>query len=61
MSDWNVTSRQDSVESVCPESVADAVAATETYETEEGTVFYDSENPLAWIQAAETVPLTDAA
>jgi hypothetical protein len=32
-----------------PES--EAVAATEAYETETGVVLYDSENPLAWIQA----------
>jgi hypothetical protein len=34
-----------------PESEADAVAATEAYETESGVVLYDAENPLAWIQA----------
>jgi hypothetical protein len=26
-----------------------------TYETDDGTVFYDTENPLAWLQSAETV------
>ena len=31
-------------------AVADAVAATESYEIDEGVVFYDAENPLAWIQ-----------
>jgi len=25
----------------------------ESYETEEGTVIYDSENPLAWVKAEE--------
>ena len=30
--------------------VVDAVANTEFYETDEGVVFYDAENPLAWIQ-----------
>ena len=34
-----------------PESEADAVATTEAYETDSGVVLYDSENPLAWIQA----------
>lgn len=25
----------------------------ESYETDEGTVIYDSENPLAWVKAEE--------
>ncbi len=29
----------------------------EAYETEEGVVFYDAENPLAWVQADTTVAL----
>ncbi len=35
----------------------DAVASTGSYETEEGTVFYDVENPLAWLQSEETESL----
>jgi len=38
-----------------------AVEATETYQTDDGTVFYDAENPIAWIQADEPVRLTDVA
>jgi hypothetical protein len=34
-----------------PEDEAEAVAATEAYETDSGVVLYDAENPLAWIQA----------
>lgn len=37
--------------------VADGVASTEAYEAEEGVVFYDADNPLAWIQAEEAVDL----
>ncbi|MFB6169534.1 MAG: hypothetical protein ABEJ06_00150 [Haloarculaceae archaeon] len=33
---------------------------TEAYRDEDGVVFYDAENPLAWIQAAKTVVLPDA-
>lgn len=33
---------------------------TEAYECEDGVVFYDAENPLAWLQADETVLLPDA-
>lgn len=41
-----------------PESTeSDAVASTETYETEDGVVFYDAENPTAWLQAVATLDL----
>lgn len=33
--------------------------AVGTYETGEETVFYDTENPLAWIQTAGAVRLDD--
>lgn len=29
----------------------------EAYETEEGVVLYDAENPLAWLQSTSAVPL----
>jgi hypothetical protein len=38
-----------------------AVEATETYQTDDGTVFYDAENPIAWIQADEPVRLAEVA
>ena len=31
----------------------------ETYETADGVVLYDSENPLAWLKATHAVPLGD--
>jgi len=31
----------------------------ETYETDDGVVLYDSENPLAWLKATHAVPLGD--
>lgn len=40
--------------------VSEAVAATEAYETEEGVVFYDAENPLAWIQTDAALELDEA-
>ena len=42
-------------------ALPDAVQTTETYETEEGTVFYDAENPLAWVQTDVTVSLDELA
>jgi hypothetical protein len=42
-------------------AVSEAVRATESYEVRDGVVFYDSENPLAWLQSDRTVDLDDAA
>ncbi|MBX0321834.1 hypothetical protein EGH21_02195 [Halomicroarcula sp. F13] len=42
-------------------ALPDAVQTTETYETDEGTVFYDAQHPLAWIQTDTTLELQDAA
>lgn len=37
----------------------DAVAAVGAYEDNDDTVFYDSENPLAWVQTDRTVELAE--
>lgn len=37
----------------------EAVEATETYRTDEGTVFYDAENPLAWLQIDDPLSLRE--
>jgi hypothetical protein len=44
-----------------PDPVTEAVETTESYQTEEGVVFYDADNPLAWMQAADVVDLDEAA
>jgi len=44
-----------------PRPVVGDVPSTERYETEDAVVLYDADNPLAWIQASETVTLDDAA
>lgn len=33
----------------------------ESYETEDGVVFYDAENPLAWVETTEALSLPDLA
>lgn len=33
----------------------------ESYETEDGVVFYDTENPLAWVETDRTLCLDDLA
>ncbi|WP_199174848.1 DUF7331 family protein [Halegenticoccus soli] len=44
-----------------PPKVPDGVETIESYETDGGVVFYDADNPLAWMQAARTVPLKECA
>jgi hypothetical protein len=39
----------------------EALASIEAYETEEGVVFYDAENPLAWLESTHAVSLSDSA
>jgi hypothetical protein len=60
MSSNGTPSSQDSTDTSSPElAVSDAIAATESYETDQGVVFYDADNPLAWLQSRETVQLDD--
>jgi hypothetical protein len=61
MADPDATGEQDSAGERPEPVVTDAVAATESYRTDEGVVFYDAENPLAWLQAAEVVDLEEVA
>lgn len=61
MPDPDTKAEQDSADERPEPVVADAVETTESYETEEGVVFYDAENPLAWLQAETVVDLDEAA
>ncbi|USZ70368.1 DUF7331 family protein [Natronosalvus halobius] len=36
-------------------------ATIECYETDDGTVFYDAENPLAWMETTQTFSLEEVA
>lgn len=38
---------------------ASGLAAVESYEVDDGIVFYDPENPLAWVETSRTVSLAD--
>ena len=38
---------------------ASGLAAVESYEVDNGIVFYDPQNPLAWVEASRTVALTE--
>lgn len=52
---------EDEAGRIAQPAVSEAVQATEAYQVQEGVVFYDAENPLAWLQAGRTVDLNDAA
>jgi len=43
------------------EAPANAWDTVETYDATDGTVFYDSENPLAWVKTDQSVPLSEMA
>jgi len=44
-----------------PGTPADAAdGAVGTYEADDAVVFYDTENPLAWVQTRVAVPLDEA-
>lgn len=53
------TERNSAEESREP-AVPDAVETTEAYETDEGIVLYDAENPLAWIQSSNAVSIEES-
>lgn len=38
---------------------AHTAPTVESYETDTGVVFYDSENPLAWVETEEPISLAD--
>jgi hypothetical protein len=41
---------------------ADESATTvESYETDDGVVFFDAQNPLAWVEASLTLRLSECA
>ena len=49
----------DAMELSSEPQLSDAIQSTETYQTDDGTVFYDAQNPLAWIQTDATVRLSE--
>lgn len=48
----------DRAEAALPE-IDETEAAIESYETEDGVVFYDAQNPLAWLKAGEPLTLKE--
>ncbi|NGM71491.1 hypothetical protein G6M89_21320 [Natronolimnobius sp. AArcel1] len=42
-----------------PSSEPEGVETIESYEIDDGVVFYDAENPLAWVETSQTLTLED--
>jgi hypothetical protein len=59
MSDHVDAGRWDSADERSPEE--DGIGTVEAYEVEDGTVLYDAENPLAWVESSTAVPIHDLA
>jgi hypothetical protein len=56
--DRETTGRTDSERRTGPEEDT-TVEGVGTYESGDDTVFYDTENPLAWVQSGSTVALEE--
>mgnify|MGYP000389194511 CR=1 FL=1 len=59
MSDHVDAGRWDSAAEHRPDP--DGIDTVEAYEIEDGTVLYDAENPLAWVESSTAVPLNELA
>jgi hypothetical protein len=59
MSDHVDAGRWDSADDRCPDH--DGIETVEAYEVENGTVLYDAENPLAWVESSRAVPVHEYA
>lgn len=52
-------SAQDVERAAEPPADDEARERVETYDTDEGVVFYDAQNPLAWMLASSTLVLSE--
>ena len=55
------TDADDTTDRSEPRSHPEGTATIESYETDDGVVFYDAENPLAWVETSRTLSLTELA
>lgn len=62
MSWYDMTStdeRSDPPDEKSEPALPTSVETTETYEIDNGVVFYDARNPLAWVETSHAVCLTE--
>lgn len=55
----NSGQNEDSPAAQLPESEQEGVESIEAYDTEDGVVFYDAQNPLAWLKAGHALTLKE--
>lgn len=61
MIDVSTHVNDDATDATEPSSEPEGTATIESYETEDGVVFYDAENPLAWVETSRTLTLEELA
>lgn len=61
MIDVSTHVNDDATEGSEPSSEREGTATIESYETEDGVVFYDAENPLAWVETSQPLTLEELA
>ncbi|WP_226042592.1 hypothetical protein [Natrinema sp. DC36] len=61
MIDVSTHMKDDATDRSEPSSEPEGTATIESYETDDGVVFYDAENPLAWVETSRTLTLEDLA
>ena len=61
MIDVSTRATDDMTDRAEPPGEPEGTATIESYETDEGVVFYDAENPLAWVETTRTLTLEDVA
>ncbi|WP_171814649.1 DUF7331 family protein [Halopiger xanaduensis] len=55
------TRTDDAMDEREPSSEPAGTETIEAYETDDGVVFYDAENPLAWVETSRTLALDEVA
>ena len=61
MPDTDPSTETTEIDATDGSTMPDAVRSTESYETASGVVFYDADNPLAWLQADHAIDLESVA
>ena len=54
------THADDQQENSAAASEPAGVATVESYEVDDGVVLFDAENPLAWVETTDAIPVSEA-
>ncbi|WIV67621.1 DUF7331 family protein [Natrialbaceae archaeon AArc-T1-2] len=61
MTDVSTRVNDDVTDGIDDRSQPAGIETIEAYETDDGVVFYDAENPLAWVETTRTLELEEFA